>query len=129
MSKGIEHDYAAAGFWSDRPEAWHDFLPGVKRRILANNSAATAALFRITAGAEVPLHSHPQSQYGICLEGGGVFTVAGKSWKLKKGDSYYIPPSVTHGLKTDPQTETQLVEFFTPMRRETLKETFASELI
>lgn len=126
-TKGVEGDYAVPGFWSERPEAWHEFLPGIKRRILVNNSAATAALFRITPGSEVPLHSHPQSQYGVCLEGGGVFTVAGKSWKLKKGDSYYIPPSVTHGLKVETGQETVLVEFFTPMRRETLQHTWSSD--
>ncbi len=127
MPKGIEHDYSAAGFWSDKEEAWHDFLPGIRRRILVNNSAATAAQFRVSPGAEVPLHSHPQSQYGVCLEGGGVFKVGDKSWRLKKGDSYYIPPSVTHGLKADQQGETGLIEFFTPMRRETLKETFSAD--
>jgi quercetin dioxygenase-like cupin family protein len=127
LSKGIEHDYAAAGFWTDRPETWHDMLPGVKRRILVNNSAATAALFRLSPNAEVPAHSHPQSQYGVCLEGGGTFQVGEKTWRLKKGDSYYIPPSVTHSLRVDPQGETTLVEFFTPMRREMLKESFAAD--
>jgi len=127
ITKGAEQDYSSAGFWSDKPEAWHDFLPGVKRRVLVNNSAATVALYRLQSGAEVPLHSHAQSQYGICLEGGGVFKVGEKSWRLKKGDSYYIPPSVTHGLKIDPATETTLVEFFTPMRREFLKETLAAD--
>ena len=102
-------------------------MPGVRRRILVNNSSATAAIFRLKAGAEVPLHSHPQAQYGVCLEGGGVFTVGDKSWRLKKGDSYYIPPSVTHGLKVDPDLAAELVEFFTPMRRETIKETLSAD--
>lgn len=126
-ANGVEHDYSGAGFWSDRAEAWHDFIPGVRRRILVNNSAATAAEFKIAAGGEVPLHSHAQSQYGICLEGGGIFTVGDKSWKLKKGDSYYIPPSVTHGLKIDAAQDTRLIEFFTPMRRETIKFTLSAE--
>ncbi len=126
-AKGVEHDYSAAGFWSDRAEAWHDFIPGVKRRILVNNSSATAAEFKIVAGGEVPLHSHAQTQYGICLEGSGVFTVGDRSWRLKKGDSYYIPPSVTHGLKVDAGSETRLIEFFTPMRRETIKFTLAPD--
>ncbi|MDG6926140.1 MAG: cupin domain-containing protein [Nitrososphaerota archaeon] len=126
-SKNVEGDYATAGFYSDRPEAWHDFLPGVKRRVLVNNSAATAAMFRVVPGGEVPVHSHSQSQYGVCLEGSGVFTVGDRSWRLKKGDSYYIPPSVRHGVRFDPGVGAVLVEFFTPMRREMLRETFASE--
>jgi quercetin dioxygenase-like cupin family protein len=116
-----------AGFWNDKAEAWHDFLPGIKRRMLVNNSAGSAALFKMVPGAEVPLHSHPQAQYGICTEGSGVFTVGDKKWTLRTGDSYYIPPSVTHGLKTDTATPTTLIEFFTPMRREFLKETLAAD--
>jgi quercetin dioxygenase-like cupin family protein len=126
-TKGIENDYNSAGFWSDKTEAWHDFGPGVKRRILCNNSAATMAFYKFDGGSQVPLHSHPQAQYGICLEGSGVFTVGDKTWKLKKGDSYYIPPSMTHGLKIDPSSSASLIEFFTPLRRDFLKETFAAD--
>ena len=125
--KGTENDYNSPGFWSDKTESWHDFMPGVRRRILVNNSGATAALYKLNGGAEVPLHSHPQAQYGVCLEGSGVFTVGQKAWKMKKGDSYYIPPSVTHGLKIEPNADTTLVEFFTPIRRDFIKDTLAAD--
>lgn len=124
---GVEHDYAKTGFWTDKTEAWHDFLPGVKRRILVNTSAVTLAFYKLAPGAEVPLHNHPQVQYGICIQGGGVFTVTDKSWKFKKDDSYYVPPSVTHGLKITSPEETWLIEGFVPMRREFLKETLAPD--
>ena len=127
ITKGTENDYNSAGFWSDKPEAWHDFTPGVRRRILVNNTAATMALYKLNGDAVVPLHSHPQAQYGICLEGSGVFTVGDKTWKMKKGDTYYIPPSVTHGLKIDPNSDTTLVEFFTPMRKDFVKETLPAD--
>ncbi|MDA4114514.1 MAG: cupin domain-containing protein [Thaumarchaeota archaeon] len=126
-AKGTENDYNSAGFWSDKAESWHDFMPGVRRRILVNNSAATAALYKMNRGAEVPLHSHPQAQYGVCIEGAGVFKVGDKSWTMKKGDSYYIPPSVIHGLKIDPNADTTLVEFFTPIRRDFLKDTWPAD--
>ena len=122
---GTENDYNSPGFWSDKAESWHDFIPGVTRRILVNNSSATAALYKLKGGSEVPLHSHPQAQYGVCLDGSGTFTVGEKSWKLKKGDSYYIPPSVTHGLKIE--SDTTLVEFFTPLRRDFLKDTHPAD--
>jgi quercetin dioxygenase-like cupin family protein len=127
VTKGTENEYSSAGFWSEKAEAWHDFLPGIRRRVLVNNSAATMALYKLNGGAEVPLHSHPQAQYGICTEGSGVFTVGDKSWKMKKGDSYYIPPSITHGLKVDTGAETTLVEVFTPIRRDFLKETLPAD--
>ena len=124
---GMEHDFAAVGYWNDKAEAWHDFLPGIRRRILVNNSAVTLTHYRLNAGSEVPLHSHVQAQFGICLQGGGVFTTAGKSWPLRAGDSYYIPPSVTHGLKVTSEGETTLTEGFIPMRREFIKETLRAD--
>lgn len=122
-----ENDYNAPGFWREKPEAWNDAMPNVRRRILTANSAATVALYKLKGGADVPLHSHPQAQYGLCLKGSGVFRVGEKSWKLKEGDSYYIPPSVTHGLKIDAGAETTLIEMFTPIRRDFLKETLPPE--
>jgi len=126
-SGGVEHDYAKAGFWSDKTEAWHDFLPGVKRRILVNTSVITLTFYKLQPNAVVPLHSHPHSQYGICMRGGGVFTTADKSWDLKTNDAYYVPPSMTHGLKINPSEETWLIEGFAPMRRDFIKETLPSD--
>jgi quercetin dioxygenase-like cupin family protein len=56
-----------------------------------------------------------------------VFTVGQKTWNLKKGDSYYMPPSVTHGLKIEANADTTLVEFFTPIRRDFIKDTLAAD--
>jgi quercetin dioxygenase-like cupin family protein len=125
--EGFENDYSAPGFWREKAEAWHDFLPGIRRRILMNTSAATGTLYRLDAGSEVPLHSHPQAQYGVCLEGRGVFTVGEKAWQMETGDSYYIPPSVRHGLKIDAGSSAILVEFFTPVRGDFLKESQAPD--
>ena len=126
-TEGIEHDYSAVGYWKEKKEAWHDFLPGIKRRILVNNSAVSLTYYRLQPGAEVPLHSHAAAQFGICMQGGGVFTASGKSWEFKAGDSYYIPPSITHGLKVTSTEEATLIEGFTPMRREFIKETLAAD--
>jgi quercetin dioxygenase-like cupin family protein len=126
-TEGVENDYTTVGYWNEKKEAWHDFLPGIKRRILVNNSAVTLTYYRLQPAAEVPLHSHVQAQFGICMQGGGTFTAAGKTWDFKAGDSYYIPPSVTHGLKVTSKEETTLIEGFTPMRREFIKETLAAD--
>lgn len=126
-AKGMEHDYAKPGFWNEKTEAWNDFLPGIRRRILVNTSVISLTFYKLQPNAEVPLHSHPQVQYGICMKGGGVFTVGDKTWTLKKDDAYYVPPSVTHGLKMNPTEETWLIEGFAPMRRDFLKETLPAD--
>ena len=126
-NKVSENDYSAPGFWREKEESWRDFMPGITRRLLVNVSAATLALYRLKGGSTVPLHSHPQAQYGFCVEGSGVFTVGGKQWQLRKGDSYYIPPSVTHGLKIDSGPDTLLVEFFTPIRSDFVRDTVPAD--
>ena len=125
--EGVEHDFAAVGYWNEKQEAWHGFLPGIRRRIPVNDSAVTLTYYKLQPGAEVPLHSHVQSQFGICMQGSGVFTASGKTWEFKAGDSYYLPPSVAHGLKVTSSEETTFIEGFTPMRREFVGETLAAD--
>jgi hypothetical protein len=38
-----------------------------------------------------------------------------------------MPPSVTHGLKIEANADTTLVEFFTPIRRDFIKDTLAAD--
>ena len=47
--------------------------------------------------SEHPLHSHPQEQMGIILEGEFEMTVGDETKLLKKGDIYLAPPNVMHG--------------------------------
>ena len=124
---GVEHAYGSVGYWNEREEAWHDFAPGIRRRILLNTSAVTLTLYILEPGAEVALHSHPQLQFGYCTQGRGTFTTGGKSWEVKQGDSYYIPPAVAHGLRVAPDARMMLVEGFIPMRREFLGETLGAD--
>lgn len=43
------------------------------------------------------LHSHPQEQMGIILEGEFEMTIGEETRLLKKGDMYKVPPNITHG--------------------------------
>jgi hypothetical protein len=59
-TEGVENDYTTVGYWNEKKEAWHDFLPGIKRRILVNNSAVTLTYYRFPfarAGAVRDLHA------------------------------------------------------------------------
>ena len=124
---GIEHPYGSVGYWNEKEVAWHDFAPGIRRRILLNTSAVTLTLYILEPGAEVAQHSHPQLQFGYCTEGCGTLTVGGKICEVKEGDSYYVPPALTHGLRVTSEVRMMLVEGFIPMRREFLGETLASD--
>ena len=111
-------DYSTPGLWRDKEEAWQEPIPKVHRRVVANSQAATLTLFRLDTGAVIPEHSHPHAQHGICLEGGGEFTIGGKVWKISKGDSWFIPPGIPHEYRNRHDAQSFLIEVFTPRREE-----------
>lgn len=64
-----------------------------------------------------PLHSHPQEQMGIVLEGGFEMTIGDETRLLKKGDMYLVPSNITHGGTT--HTERALIlDVFSPPRED-----------
>jgi len=88
--------------WRDKPGAWHEILPGVRRRILSHSASGMMVLYKIAPGSVFPWHNHTHAQFGIFLEGGGDFKVGERMWKISKGDSYFIPQGLYHedGFKT-----------------------------
>jgi quercetin dioxygenase-like cupin family protein len=113
--------------WHDSPDAWHEILPGVRRRILAHGSSAMMVLYRIEPGRVFPRHTHPHAQYGTVLEGGGTFHVGDQSWTLRPGDGYFVPPDVPHELRSDPSKSTVILDVFAPRRDDFLNETVPSD--
>jgi quercetin dioxygenase-like cupin family protein len=75
------------------------------------------AHFRLDPASVLPLHSHPHAQFGVFLEGGGEFRVGDSVWRMKKGDSYYIPPGVPHELRVGGDGAV-VVDFFVPERQD-----------
>ena len=114
--------------WHDKPNAWHEVMPGVKRRILTHSPTGMMVLYRIQPGSVFPWHNHPHAQFGIFLEGGGDFKVGETVWKMSDGDSYFIPPNVYHELKTNSKRKSVVVDFFTPAREDYLKESLTPDL-
>lgn len=104
--------------WHEKDAAWHEILPGVQRRILAHGPSAMLVLYRIPPTSTFPAHTHPHAQYGTVLEGGGRFTVGDASWRMVRGDAYYVPPGVSHELLTDAGRETIILDVFAPERAE-----------
>jgi quercetin dioxygenase-like cupin family protein len=108
--------------WHDSTGAWHEILPGVRRRILTHGKSAMLVLYRIEPGRIFPRHSHPHAQHGTLLEGAATFLVGDQSWKLRPGDAYYIPPDVPHELHTDASVSSVILDVFAPEREDFLNE-------
>ena len=108
--------------WHDSENAWHEILPGVRRRILAHAATGMLVLYRIEPDRRFPRHTHPHAQFGTVLEGGGTFQVGDRSWTMKAGDAYYVPPEVPHELLSDPRGPSVILDVFAPERGDFLHE-------
>jgi len=88
---------------------------GIKRVTLTYDSDNMMCYFYIEKGAELVLHTHPESQMGIVLKGRVDFIKGdGEILELKPGDSYYFASMDPHGLKA--WEEVELLECFAPSR-------------
>jgi quercetin dioxygenase-like cupin family protein len=73
----------------------------------------------IEANAPVPpLHSHPNEQMGMVLEGEVGLTVGDETRRLKKGDAFRVPPNVRHGLAYTSEKQAIVLDIFSPAREE-----------
>lgn len=88
---------------------------GIERVTLTYGKDNMMCYFYIEKGAELAIHTHPQSQIGIVIVGRVDFVKGdGEVLELKSGDAYYFAPMDPHGLKTYEKTE--LIECFAPSR-------------
>jgi quercetin dioxygenase-like cupin family protein len=62
-----------------------------------------------------PLHSHPEEQMDLILEGAFDGVQGGERRLLQKGDGFYVPPNVEHG-GTAAGGPCRLLDVFTPPR-------------
>ncbi len=75
-----------------------EIAPGTQIRV-AYGDKIMLSFAEIRPGGEVPLHSHPHEQGGICLEGAMEFTIGGETRIVRKGDGWLIPGGVTHSVR------------------------------
>jgi quercetin dioxygenase-like cupin family protein len=108
--------YATPSIWHDKEEAWHEVMPGVSRRVATHATTGMMIYYKIASGSVFAWHNHPHSQFGLFLQGGGIFKVGDREWRVKGGDGYFIPPGVFHELRTDGGETCVVVDFFTPER-------------
>ncbi len=66
----------------------------------------------------VPLHSHPQEQMGIVLEGEFGLTIGKETRRLKKGDVFLVPPNVPHGTAFTTDKVAISLDVFSPPRED-----------
>ena len=74
-----------------------EVAPGVVLRTMWGDKVMMS-LVEVAPGAIVPIHSHPNEQTGIMMQGEFEMTIGGETRVLKPGDAYVIPGGVEHGV-------------------------------
>lgn len=91
--------------------------PGVFRRTLTYNDQVMICHFRLTRGAEIPMHNHPAVQAGYVVKGSLRFFKEGApDFMASPGTSYSFEPDEVHGVEV--LEDAEVIECFTPVRPE-----------
>lgn len=72
------------------------------RRITGQSERSTVTAYAFEAGAEFPIHAHPEEQITIVLEGSVEFEVEGERHRLEAGETYVVDSEIEHGLRAGP---------------------------
>ena len=73
------------------------------------------SLVRAEPNAKGSVHSHPEEQWGLLVEGSGVRIQNGERIAVKKGDFWRTPGDVEHGFEAGPDGAL-VVDMFAPPR-------------
>lgn len=102
----------------------HDPLQGIQRqlgegittRIFVGENVMLSVV-RIAPHSSGTVHSHPQEQWGVLLEGECVRIQGDEEVQMKAGDFWRTPGGVAHGIRTADSAATVL-DIFSPPREE-----------
>ncbi len=89
---------------------------GVTTRIFAGDQSMLSVV-RFEAHAKGEIHSHPEEQWGVLLEGSGVRIQDGREHAVKAGDFWRTPGGVAHGFVAG-EDGARVLDVFSPAREE-----------
>jgi len=102
----------------------HDLSQGIQRELAEGISTrifvgdqAMLSVVRIQPHSTGSVHSHPQEQWGVLLEGECVRIQGDEEVEMKSGDFWRTPGGVPHGIRTGAVGATVL-DVFAPPRDE-----------
>ena len=92
---------------------------GVTTRVFVGEKAMLSVA-RLAPNASGQIHSHPEEQWGICIEGDCVRFQDGEEFPVKAGDFWCTPGGVEHGIRAGGKGAT-VIDVFSPPRQEYTK--------
>ena len=95
---------------------WEPAGEGIRRKILTYNAEVMMVRVAFEKDAVGAAHSHPHIQCSLVEQGVFDITIAGRTERLKQGDSFLVPPNAVHGAVA--VEAGVLLDVFTPMRED-----------
>jgi quercetin dioxygenase-like cupin family protein len=93
-----------------------ELAPGIRARVFPGEHVMLSVV-ELEPWSESPVHSHPNEQWGVCLEGEWIRIQDGREYPVKAGDFWQTPPHVAHGGRTLGQ-RCVVLDIFAPPREE-----------
>ncbi len=106
-------------FFRQYEQGWEVIDENVKRQIVGYDETMMMVNVHFKTGGIGPIHDHMHTQSTYIAEGKFEVTIDGDTKLLNKGDSFFIPSEVKHGVKC--LEEGILVDVFTPLREDFIK--------
>jgi quercetin dioxygenase-like cupin family protein len=99
--------------------SWETVGEGVRRQILGHDPNLMMVCVKFNKGSIGPVHKHPHRQVTFVEEGSFEVQIGSEKKILKKGDCFFAPSDVDHGVVA--LEAGTLVDVFTPTREDFLK--------
>lgn len=93
---------------------WESAGEGIRRKVLTYDSGVMMVRVAFEAEAVGVAHSHPHIQCSLVEAGVFDITIAGRTERLRPGDSFLVPSNAIHGAVAIEAGV--LLDVFTPMR-------------
>ena len=93
-----------------------ELAPGLTTRIFAGEHAMLSVV-TIAPNAEGVMHSHPEEQWGVLLEGSAIRFQGGEEIAVKQGDFWRTPGNVPHTMRAGAEG-CRVLDIFSPPRAE-----------
>jgi len=87
---------------------------GIETRVFAGEQAMLSVV-SFEPNSEGSVHSHPEEQWGVMLEGSGTRIQEGVEVPVRTGDFWRTPGGVEHGFKAGPDGA-KVLDIFAPPR-------------
>ena len=100
----------------DTKGIYRELAPGITTRVFPGQNVMLS-LVKVDPHSAGTVHSHPEEQWGVLLEGECVRIQGGEEITMKPGNFWHTPGGVPHGMRTG-DIEAKVLDIFSPPREE-----------